>query len=73
MYYTWLLSSCNKSSVVAAEIIWPAAAAESFQSWPTLYNPIDDSPPGSSVHGIFQTRVLEWVAIAFSDYMAYIA
>ena len=31
-----------------------------------LCDPIDDSPPGSSVHGIFQARVLEWVAIAFS-------
>ena len=30
------------------------------------YNPMDCSPPGSSVHGIFQARVLEWVAIAFS-------
>ena len=34
---------------------------------PTLSNPIDCSPPGSSVHGIFQAGVLEWVAIAFSD------
>ena len=33
----------------------------------TLCNPLDYSPPGSSVHGIFQARVLEWVAIAFSD------
>ena len=32
----------------------------------TLCNPMDCSPPGSSVHGIFQTRVLEWVAISFS-------
>ena len=33
----------------------------------TLENPLDYSLPGSSVHGIFQARVLEWVAIAFSD------
>ena len=33
---------------------------------PTLYNPIDCSPPGSSVHGISQARMLEWVAISFS-------
>ena len=33
----------------------------------TLSNPMDCSPPGSSVHGIFQARVLEWGAIAFSD------
>ena len=36
------------------------------QSCPTLCNPIDCSLPGSSVHGIFQARMLEWVAISFS-------
>ena len=36
------------------------------QSCPTLCNPMDCSLPGFSVHGIFQARVLEWVAIAFS-------
>ena len=35
-------------------------------SCPTLCNPMDCSPPGSSVHGILQTRILEWVAISFS-------
>ena len=35
-------------------------------SCPTLSDPMDCSPPGSSIHGIFQARVLEWVAIAFS-------
>ena len=40
-----------------------AAAAKSLQSCPTLCDPIDGSPPGSSVHGIFQARVLEWGAI----------
>ena len=43
-----------------------AAAAKSLQSCPTLYNPIDSSPPGSPVPGILQARTLEWVAIAFS-------
>ena len=43
-----------------------AAAAKSLQSCRTL-QPHDCSPPGSSVHGIFQARVLEWGAIAFSD------
>ena len=38
----------------------------SLQSCPTLSDPIDSSPPGSSVHGIFQAGVLEWGAIAFS-------
>ena len=44
-----------------------AAAAKSLQSCPTLCDPIDSSLPGSSVHGIFQAKVLEWGAIAFSD------
>ena len=44
-----------------------AAAAKSRQSCPTLCNPIDGSPPGSSVPGILQARILEWVAISFSN------
>ena len=40
---------------------------EVSQSCPTLHNPMDCSPPGSSIHGIFQARVLEWGAIAFSN------
>ena len=36
------------------------------QSSPTLCNPRDCSPPGSSVHGIFQARILEWVTISYS-------
>ena len=43
-----------------------AATAKSLQSCPTLCNPIDSSPPGSPVPGIFQARVLEWGAITFS-------
>ena len=43
-----------------------AAAAKSLQSCPTLSNPMDCSLPGSSIHGIFQARVMEWDAIAFS-------
>ena len=42
------------------------SAREVAQSCPTLRDPMDCSLPGSSVHGIFQARVLEWVAIAFS-------
>ena len=41
--------------------------SEDAQSCLTLSNPMDCSLQGSSVHGIFQARVLEWVAIAFSD------
>ena len=46
------------------------SASEVAQSCPTLRDPIDCSPPGSSVHGIFQARVLEWGAIAFSEVTA---
>ena len=40
--------------------------SEVAQSCLTLRDPMDCSPPGSSIHGIFQARVLEWGAIAFS-------
>ena len=41
--------------------------SEVAQSCPTVCDPMDCSLPGSSAHGIFQARVLEWGAIAFSD------
>ena len=44
-----------------------AAAAASLQSCPTLYNPTDGSPPGSPVPGIIQARIVQWVAIFFSN------
>ena len=44
-----------------------ATAAKSFQLRLTLYDPIDGSPPGSSVPRILQARTLEWVAISFSN------
>ena len=44
-----------------------AAAAKSLQSCLTLCDPIDGSPPGSSVPGILQARIPEWVAISFSN------
>ena len=44
-----------------------AAAAKSLQSCPTLCDPMDGSPPGSSVPGILQARTLEWVAISFTN------
>ena len=50
------------SSMAAA-----ATAAKLVQSCPTLCDPIDGSPLGSSVPGILQARVLEWVAISFSN------
>jgi len=44
-----------------------AAAAKLLQSCPTLCDPIDRSPPGSTIPGILQARTLEWVAISFSN------
>ena len=44
-----------------------AAAAKSLQSCPTLCDPIDGSPPGSPIPRILQARILEWVAISFSN------
>ena len=43
--------------------------SEVAQPCPTLSDPVDCGLPGSSIHGIFQARVLEWVAIAFSEMM----
>ena len=45
----------------------PMHESEVAQSCPTLCDPMDCSPPGSSIHGIFQARILEWGAIAFSE------
>ena len=45
--------------------------SEVAQSCPTLSDPMDCSLTGSSIHGIFQARVLEWGAIAFSDLGVY--
>ena len=49
-------------------IRWLAACvrAKLLQSCPTLCNPMDHSPPGSSAQGILQARILEWVALPFS-------
>ena len=44
-----------------------AAAAKSLQSCPTLWDPIDGSPPGSPIPVILQARILEWVAISLSN------
>ena len=46
--------------------------SEAAQSRPTLSDPKDCSLPGSAIHGIFQARVLEWVAIAFEIVLVYI-
>ena len=54
-------------SISYQDIAAAAAAAKSLQSCPTLCNPMNCSPPGSSVHGILQARTMEWVAISSSN------
>ena len=58
------LNKVNKINSFAAAA---AAAAKSLQSCPTLWDPIDSSPPGSPIPGVLQARTLEWVAISFSN------
>ena len=61
MIYVFILFRIN------VQIVLAAAAAESRQPCPTLCDPIDGSPPGSPISGILQARILEWVAISFSN------
>ena len=61
---TWNILSHKDPTAAAAAA---AAAAKSLQSCPTLWDPIDGSPPGSPIPGILQARTLEWVAIYFSN------
>ena len=58
VYIQW-----NTAAAAAAA----AAAAKSLQSCLTLCDPIDGSPPDSSIPGILQARTLEWIAISFSN------
>ena len=55
---SWVLTTYKISKGLISEVA---------QSCPTLHDPMDCSLPGSSVHGILQARVLEWVAISFSN------
>ena len=71
-YFDLLISTCYLSLFLWIHIAMPVyAAAKPVQSCPTLCDPIDGSPPGSPIPGIFQARVLEWGAIAFSDACLY--
>ena len=68
----WCLECCSpwggKQSDMTVQLNWTAAAAAKLlQSSPTLWDPIDGSPPGSPVPRILQARTLEWVAISFSN------
>ena len=66
LHHPW--DSPGKNSGVGCHFLLQCMKVESevTQSCPTLRDPMDCSPPGSFTHGIFQARVLEWVAIAFS-------
>ena len=67
-YIQWRKDSLiNKQCWENWTAMYAAAAAKLLHSCPTLYNPTDGSPPGSSVPGILQARILEWVAISFSN------
>ena len=62
--FTLLTSQVSMSQL---HVYMHAAAAKSLQQCPTMCDPIDGSPPGYSLHGILQARILEWVAISFSN------
>ena len=71
-YYIWKkqkTKSLIQKGTCTLMFIAAAAAAKLLQPCSTLCDPIDGSPPSSSVHRIFQARVLEWVSIAFSTLM----
>ena len=61
------MNTCVTDSLCCTPETAAAAAAKSLQSCPTLCDPIDGSPPGSTLPGILQARTLEWVAISFSN------
>ena len=67
--HNFILSSLAYKHLSFSKFIYAAAAAaaKSLQSCPTLWDPIDGSPPGSPVPGILQARTLEWIAIPFSN------
>ena len=60
------LLSADSTSAIAMITSLPCMCARSLQSCPALCNPMDCSPPGSSVHDILQASILEWVAISLS-------
>ena len=65
----WVLMSFFQSwkGIFFELVLFAAAAAKSLQLCPNLWDPIDRSPLGSSVSEILQARILEWVAISFSN------
>ena len=67
IYSCWRAWQTFIFSKQCSSIPLTAATAKLLQSCPTLCDPIDDNPPGFSVPGILQARILEWVAISFSN------
>ena len=67
LIYRTVMISCHQNIFFGGyvQVFCTLVAFMRAQSCPTLCNPMDYSLPGSSVHGIFQTRILEWVAISF--------
>ena len=65
--HTYILWAIQMITSVECLVFFFFFFAKSLQSYPTLCDPIDGSPPGSSVPGILQARTLEWVAISFSN------
>ena len=63
----WMLNTCHALLFPYLPSVAPTASAKSLQSCPTLCDLIDGSLPFSSIPGILQARILEWVAISFSN------
>ena len=61
-----ILAATSLSFKILFRLYPPCGVCSVAQSCPALCDPMDSSPPGSSVHGISQARILEWVAISFS-------
>ena len=64
IYDSWLYRIYDSWLSMILDVCMVHSAAKSLQSYPTLCNPIDGSPPGPAVPGILQARTLEWVAIS---------
>ena len=62
IYIKW-----KKAMLINVHVSAVAADAKSLQSYQTLCDPIDGSPPGSPIPGILKARTLEWAAISFSN------
>ena len=63
---TWKHLRVHQKMDIWKNVVYRCVHAKLLQSCSTLCGPMDYSPPGSSIHGIFQARILEWVAIFFS-------